>query len=128
MVTPSEPLHDQVVICEGAKKAIVSHLRSQFSKTSFVGVPSKTDFGGVVDLVKDCGAVYIVLDPDAWIKPLRAGNNWVSAPIKLGRLIGSVAKIVDLPGKVDDLFLEGSLQRDDFMWLLMNGRRVVKGE
>lgn len=126
MVTPGEPMYDQVVICEGAKKAIVANLRSNLSTTTFLAVPSKTDYGGVVSAVQDCGAVYIVLDPDAWTKPVNASDSWVPSPIKLARLIGEAARVVDLPGKIDDLYLENSLHRNDFLRLLMTSRRVVK--
>ena len=124
MVTPSEQLYNQVVICEGAKKAIVAHIFSDFSKTTFMAVPSKTDWGGIAEQVKDCDAVAIVLDPDAWTKPKNASAKWVPAPIGLARQIGPAARIVDLPGKIDDLFLEGSLDRIGFLRLCMQGRKV----
>lgn len=87
---PDLPIGDRVVICEGAKKAIVTAVNTPEDRT-VLGVPSKSDFGGVAAAVKDCGEVVVLLDPDAG---LRAH--------KLAREIGPQARIATLPVKVDD--------------------------
>lgn len=92
---PNEPIGDNVLICEGAKKGIVAHVYGQTGAT-VLAVPSKADFGGVVEAVRECGRVTVLLDPDA---EHRAH--------KLAREIGQQARVATLPAKVDDVLLAG---------------------
>lgn len=94
---PQNAIGPQVIICEGAKKAIVTATRTDES-FSVLGVPSKSDFGGVVDAVKDAERVYVLLDPDAGYRA-----------DKLARAIGPAARVVDLAVKVDDGFTRHGL-------------------
>lgn len=85
-----EPLKDIVIICEGAKKAMV--LCSWLSpKASVLAIPSKNNYASIDRAVKDCGCVWIVLDPDA-------KDN----AIELAKTIGKNAKPLFLPFKLDD--------------------------
>jgi hypothetical protein len=60
-----------------------------------LAVPSKADFGGVLEAVKDAAQVFVLLDPDA-------GHR----AHKLAREIGPAARSVTLFGKIDDLFVQ----------------------
>jgi hypothetical protein len=115
MVTPSQEMKDKAVICEGAKKAIVSRVKGFDESYSVFATPSKTDFGGVQEAVKDCGQVLIIPDPDAWEKPANSGTDWKPAPIKLKALIGKVARIIKLPVKIDDGLLQYGLNLDNYI-------------
>jgi hypothetical protein len=106
MVTPSLPIGEQVVICEGAKKAIVCHVYGDMSdNVTVLAVPSKSSYGGIVEAVKGAQAVWIVLDPDAWVRPKNAAHDWRPEPYKLAAQIGDAARIVTLPTKLDDAFM-----------------------
>lgn len=90
---PANPIGERAVIVEGAKKAMVAHIYGQ-PDAAVLAVPSKADFGGVVEAVKDCEVIYVLLDPDA---DARAR--------KLAADIGPAARLATLPGKVDDVIL-----------------------
>jgi hypothetical protein len=115
VTTPSEPMQDCAVICEGAKKAMVANIMGDTGdKVSVLAVPSKTDSGGVAEAVKDCRHVWIVLDPDAWDRPANAGSDWLPAPVKLAQQIGKAARVVRLPAKSDDMFLQYGMSCDEW--------------
>mgnify|MGYP006935486621 CR=1 FL=1 len=92
---PGEPVGERALIVEGAKKAMVTHIHAQLDGVTVLAVPSKADFGGVAEAVKDCGRVHILLDPDA---EARAH--------KLAREIGPRAAVAVLPDKLDDFILD----------------------
>jgi hypothetical protein len=87
---PDQPIGDEVIICEGAKKGIVTAVHTPENYT-VLAVPSKSDFGGIIEAVKNCGRVYVLLDPDAGVRSR-----------KLAREIGPAARVASLPVKVDD--------------------------
>jgi hypothetical protein len=107
-VTPSEEIGEYAIICEGAIKSIVTQIYGGTGeRVSLLAVPGRDTFGGIANAVKHCRRVWVVLDPDCWTKPENAPPTWEPAPIKLSKLIGPVSRIVRLPGKVDDMLLEG---------------------
>jgi hypothetical protein len=87
---PEHPIGERVIICEGAKKAIVTAVYTP-EAYSVLAVPSKADFGGVAAAVQDASAVYVLLDPDAGQRAR-----------KLAGEIGPAARVVSMPVKVDD--------------------------
>jgi hypothetical protein len=125
MSTPSNKITDQVIITEGAKKAIVTRIKGARAdwSISVLAVPSKTDFGGVAEAVKSCGRVYVLLDPDAWIKPANANDDWIPSPVKLALLIGEQSRIITLPVKVDDGFLMYHMSQNEWQGAL---RQAIK--
>lgn len=100
---PAAALGEQVIICEGAKKAIVACVNTPETYT-VLGVPSKSDFGGVTEAVKEAATVYILLDPDAGQRAH-----------KLAGLIGAAARVVTLPVKVDDAFVHYRATQTDLL-------------
>jgi len=118
MTEPEIPIQDQVMICEGAKKAIVTNItyeRDNNENVSVIATPSKVDYGGAIEAVKDCGRVWIIPDPDAWNKPIRAAANWQPSPVVMATRIGKAARIVRLPVKVDDGILTMNLNLKKYM-------------
>ena len=111
MTTPTEPIGDQVVICEGAKKGIVTRIR--LTNYTVLAVPAKGTWGGIAEAVKPCGRVWVLLDPDA-----------VLNAVKLARSIGKQARVVRLAYKVDDAAIGMGLDRDDFAAILKWSRIV----
>lgn len=111
MTTPTEPIGDQVVICEGAKKGIVT--RITLTDHTVLAVPSKGTWAGVQDAVKPCGRVFVLLDPDA-----------KQNAVKLARSIGPQARIVRIHMKVDDAVLQAGLDRETFRNILRQAWRI----
>lgn len=105
---PSLPIGDAVVIVEGAKKAMVAAVFGKAGST-ILAVPSKADFGGVAEAVKDCGQVTVLLDPDAEVRAR-----------KLAADIGPQARVAVLPGKLDDVIMSSetgdALFRTSLRW------------
>jgi len=95
---PDMPLTGPVLICEGAIKAMVTHITGTLGKMQVLAVPSKADFADVETLIEKCGTVFVCLDPDAKDRAHELASN-----------IGKRARIVDLPGKIDDLILDYGL-------------------
>lgn len=110
---PDMPLTGPVLICEGAIKAMVAHIMGTEGKMQVVAVPSKADFAGVQELVSKCTSVFVCLDPDAKDKALELAGD-----------IGRRARIVDLPGKIDDLILGYGLSRHSLRMALKYARPV----
>lgn len=112
MTTPTEPIGEQVVICEGAKKGIVT--RISLTNLTVLAVPAKGTWAGVVDAVRQCGRVYVMLDPDA-----------TSNAVKLARSIGRQARVVRLPIKIDDAVIDCELERRTFQSILRQAWRIA---
>lgn len=111
MTTPTDPIGDQVVICEGAKKGIVT--RINLTDYTVLAVPSKGTWAGIVEAVKQCGRVYVILDPDA-----------IANAVKLARSIGPQARIVRLPIKIDDAVIDCGLERETFGNIIRQAWRI----
>ena len=113
MTTPTMPVSDKAIVCEGAKKAIVTRIYTADMGITVLGVPSKSDFGNVQDALDNVGTVWIILDPDA-----KERN------IALAESIGiSKCRVLELPVKVDDALIGGDLAPSDLSNLL---RQAVK--
>jgi hypothetical protein len=113
MTMPDRPLADQAVICEGAKKAMVVSIRAGNDNMTVLGIPSKSTTGGIEEYVKDCGRVYIVLDPDA-----------IDKARDLARRVGNSARVIDLPVKADDAFLLYGLKQKGWEQFIRQGVKV----
>lgn len=111
MTTPTDPISDQVIICEGAKKGIVTRVR--LTDHTVLAVPAKGTWAGIVEAVKPCGRVYVILDPDATLNA-----------VKLARSIGPQARIVRLPIKIDDAVIECGLDSGTFSRIIKQAWRV----
>lgn len=112
---PTEPMKDTAIICEGVKKAANLRIRGgkMFERASILAVPSKTGWGGVEQAVKDCGKVFVLLDPD--------GTNEAR---ELALEIGSQARVIGLHVKVDDGILNGWLGESELLAAFRCAARV----
>lgn len=115
---PYEPLFDQVLVCEGAIKAIVTRSRVIPTEVSVLALPSKSTARGEVaeqlcQTLADVGRVYVILDPDG----LAEATSFV-------KQIGKRARLLELPAKIDDLIMEDSLSEYDLAGLFRTARAV----
>jgi len=93
---------DEVMITEGSKKAMVTSLYTfpEKKENMIIGVPSKSAWCGISERVKHLGRVWICLDPGA-----------EREAFKLAEMIGKAARVLTLPFKIDDGFINY-----DFSW------------
>jgi len=110
---PDMGLSGSVIICEGAIKAMVTFIYGAQAKMQVLAVPSKADFAGIESLVEKSKAVFIMLDPDARDRAQELGEN-----------IGRRSRIVELPGKVDDLILRYGLRQHELRMALRYARPI----
>lgn len=108
MADPSEPIGDKVIICEGAKKAIVTWLwlSPQDAHFTVIATASNNTLTPALEATKDCGLRYIILDPGSERRSYEAAK-------KNKNLIP-----VYLPEKIDDLYLYYGLDRMSFTNIL----------
>jgi hypothetical protein len=116
MTTPTLPIGDKAIVCEGAKKGIVARTYTPSdSGITVLAVPSKSDFGGISDHLKQCDTVWIVLDPDA-----------LERAEVLAEQIGiKDTLVVETAVKLDDYFLSGALTPKNFHSILRQGVKVL---
>ena len=107
----TEKPNGAALLMEGMKKAAVTFINTVASgngRFSVVAVPSKTPGTDMLDILKDCDPVYICLDPDAY-KPTKTKDGKLLPPA-VNRLIDALGvervRLVELPAKADDLFVE----------------------
>ncbi len=93
---PDLPIPDEIIITEGTKKGAVAALQMfpGSNETQVLAIPGNTVWANVLELVRDCGRIWIILDPDV-----------EEMAIRLGMAAGKASRIVPLPTKLDDAFL-----------------------
>ena len=126
MTTPSIQIGDEVVICEGAKKAMVVKIYAVDDKSTVLAIPSKQDWRGcgVLEAVKNCGRVWVWLDPDCYVQPDNATGNWIPAPVSLAKEIGKSARVIESAVKADDAFLHYGMTDSEWYALKRTAVRV----
>lgn len=109
MTEPDQPIKDKVIICEGAKKAIVTQFwLAPMLDFTVLAASSANTFDAALEATKDCGLRYVIFDPD--VKPYWRQKAIATNP--------KTTREIRLPGKVDDLFLQDYLDRDTFSRIL----------
>jgi hypothetical protein len=106
MPDPAEAIKDRVIICEGAKKAIVTwfHL-ANITDFTVIGASSNNTLGPALEATKECGQRFIILDPGSERRAFTVARD-------------HKAKAVYLPQKIDDMVIAGYLDRESFEKML----------
>lgn len=119
-----EPDRDDgfLLICEGEIKAMVTFQTIDSPDVQIVGMPTVTPSQDMIDRFTEYDPVYICLDPDAYLRP----NKDTKAPIeRLVNLFGNKkVKVIELPYKIDDLILAGSLDKAGIKRAMRRARRL----
>lgn len=104
MADPSVPIGDKVIICEGAKKAIITWLWlcPQDEHFTVIAASSNNTLKPALDATRECGKRLLVLDPGSEKKMYEAEKN------------NQNLQAVYLPGKIDDMYREYGLDRTAF--------------
>lgn len=110
MTKPSETIQDKVIICEGAKKAIVTQfwLIPDDSYT-VIAASSNNTFGAALEATKNCGLRYIIMDPGSAV--------WEKKAVETNK---KTTHAIRLPAKVDDMWRDYNLDRNMFTSLMQN--------
>lgn len=108
MADPSEPIGDKVIICEGAKKAIVTwYALTDASHFTVIAAPSHNTLTPALEATKDCGMRYVILDPGSERKAF-----------EIARRYPKNTKAVYLPEKIDDLYVKHGFDQYQFQNIL----------
>jgi hypothetical protein len=112
LTIPDEQPRGEVILVEGEIKAIVVW---QFidGKYPVIGLPGKRPRRDIVQILDQCDRIHIVFDPDAQTEAL-----------DFAQVIGQRARLVTLPVKPDDLFVQHSGTATDFLGALKQGRKI----
>ena len=89
-------------LCEGEIKAMVTFQTMDSTMVQVAGMPSKRPSDTLLETLKDYEPIYLCPDPDAF------HDNSVA---KLCDSLGKRVRIVQLPGKIDDLINAGMLDK-----------------
>lgn len=103
---------ERVIVVEGEIKAAVTLLTVDRPLWQVIGLPGKDYWRRAVDLLEGRGDAVIIFDPDA-----------KGEAVKLARAIGG-ARVVDLPGKLDDMIIENGLDQYWVESICHNARSV----
>jgi hypothetical protein len=109
---------DSILVVEGAKKAMVTHILGTLGKMQVIGLPSENVIPvKMLPVLQAARCVWILLDPDSWVK------GWTARHVAT---VGSNAFAVNLPGKIDDHLIAGNLTAGDLRDLLKRAQQTLR--
>jgi len=110
-----------LMICEGEIKSMVTFALIDSSTIQVTGLPTATPAPEMLAQFSGYDPVYVCLDPDAFIKPDRDRP----APIeRMVGIIGSRARVIELPDKIDDLINGDHLDKAALRRAFARARRL----
>lgn len=109
---PDRAIAGRTLLVEGEKKAMVSFITADDPELQVIGIPGKTPNRDLLGRLADCDPVYICLDPDADPKA-------IALTLGVER-----CRIMELPDKIDDLMIDGSLDKWKLRQLMKTARRI----
>jgi len=109
----------KTLIVEGEFKAMTTYITADMPDLFVVGIPGKRPAMEMFEHLSDCEPVYILLDPDAYIKV----TGQTSPVRRLVEYFGHRARVLSLPYKVDDMIMNGNLSKTSFLALIKNARK-----
>lgn len=118
-------LQEKVLLVEGEIKAMVTWAALWSGEIlltpwlDVVGTAGESVKGALRDELRTRETVYICLDPDCYNRPNPCPKNWKPEPNRLADDLGRErCKIINLPGKIDDLITAGALDGFELVDLL----------
>lgn len=130
LADPTEKPAGAALLCEGMKKAAVTFIHTVASgngRFSVVSVPSKMPGISMLKELKDCDPIYVAMDPDAY-QPTKNKNGKIM-PAAIDRIIDALGaervRLVRLPDKADDLFVDYGYTGKTFMNYVRQATRVA---
>ncbi len=98
---PDRPIENKTLIVEGEIKSMVSYITADDPGLQVIGVPGKNMPAWMYDRFSKCEPIYLCFDPDA---TREARSTACNLGLKRCRLI-------ELPGKIDDMILKHGLDK-----------------
>lgn len=124
LTDPDEDLSGELLVVEGAKKAIVTYLtmvlQGNITRWKVVGLPAKEVSPYQAEMLAPASTIWVLLDPDAGESPI--GDSM------LGKVVDTLGRercyTVCLPAKVDDMIMAGQLSGRQLMERLLTARKA----
>ena len=113
LADPDRTPQGECVLLEGEIKTIVVATQLDTQKLCIVGIPGKRPRQDLLDQLKECGRIHVVLDPDATVQAF-----------EIARQLGNRARVVQMTVKPDDMFTMYGAEPRDFYAALRYGRIV----
>ena len=111
-----------LLVCEGEIKSMVTFATIDADTIQVVGIPTATPNADMIAPFLDYDPIYICPDPDTFIPPKRGAQ---SAAERLAELFGRErVRLIELPDKVDDLIVDGLLDKDGLRQAFKRARRL----
>ena len=111
----------KAILIEGELKAMTTYITLDSLEYYVVGTPGKRPSQELFGILDNCEVVYLILDPDAFEKDTKSG---VTAVRRMVDFFKDRARVIRLPGKVDDLILAGHLSQASLVSLIKSARRI----
>lgn len=112
----TEPEADRkgtVLVTEGAKKGIVTWMHLGGKVDQVVAVPSKYPSSSMIDELSQYDEIILALDPDASRDNDPSKEGSISSTRRIAKAIGlDKTRVVNLPMKIDDLFINNYANAD----------------
>jgi hypothetical protein len=125
LTEPDNELSGSILVVEGAKKAIVTHLNFGHELTT-VGIPSKTPSLDMLEKLDRCEPVYLALDPDAYFPTTTKDGRIIPPAVsRIAAKLDGRAMIVKLPVKPDDFFFVHGGKPDDMRAYIRQAKKGV---
>lgn len=119
-----------VLVVEGAKKAIVSHILGTNAKMQVIGLPSQGTLpADIIEPLRAAKVVVFLLDPDSHYPPsgyIGDPRKFVPFPIRHAEKIGWNACVAELPGKIDDHLVSGNITPDDLRVIIARAAKSIR--
>lgn len=113
LADPDRMPQGECILVEGEIKTIVVATQLDTQRFCIVGIPGKRPRQDLLDQLKDCGRIHVVLDPDA-----------TQQAFEIARQLGNRARVVQMTVKPDDMFTMYGAEPQDFYAALRYGRIV----
>lgn len=111
-----------LLICEGEIKSMVTFQTIDSATIQVAGIPTVTPSSEMVDSFKEYDPIYICLDPDAYQRPSRDTQSPIERVVNL--FGNKTVKVIELPDKIDDLIVDGLLDKDSLRGAFKRARRL----
>lgn len=132
------PLVGEVLLVEGEIKAAVtwaylqdwayrhSHLTHPLKSLQVVGTMGQNLKLENPEEFANVERIYIAFDPDVWKRPENALKDWLPTPLRAALELGHErCFIIRLPGKIDDLLTDETIEIEDIYGLMKTARPVI---
>lgn len=112
---------NKVLVVEGEFKAMTTYLTLDDPEIFVVGTPGKTPNPKMFEWLSECEVVYLLLDPDAFVKQQAESITPIRRMIDYFK---ERSRVISLPYKVDDMIESRSLNKESLHTLISGSRRI----